>query len=116
MTIHVLLSVLKEIEMLPPILNLQRDNTARENKNRFVLGFCALLVSKKIFKKVHISNIHVVTCITIVQETKTFAMLGEVGMANESTKTTQTSVRMAQHNERTRLHDLLCTPTNLRVH
>ena len=27
----------------------------------------------------------------------------EVGMANESTKTTQTSVRMAQHNERTTL-------------
>ena len=38
-----------------------------------------------------------------IQETKTFTMLGEVGMANESTKTTQTSVRMAQHNERTRL-------------
>ena len=52
----------------------------------------------------------------VVQETKTFTMLGEVGMANESTKTTQTSVRMAQHNERTRLHDLSCTPTNLRVH
>ena len=34
---------------------------------------------------------------------KTFTMLGEVGMANESTKTTQTSVRMAQHNEQTRL-------------
>ena len=34
---------------------------------------------------------------------KTFTMLGEVGMANESTKTTQTSVRVAQHNERTRL-------------
>ena len=51
-----------------------------------------------------------------VQETKTFTMLGEVGMANESTKTTQTSVRMAQHNERTRLHDLSCTPTNLCMH
>ena len=37
-------------------------------------------------------------------------------MANESTKTTQISVWMAQHNERTRLHDLSCTPTNLRVH
>ena len=42
-------------------------------------------------------------------------MLGEVGMANESTKNAQTSVWMAQHNERTRLHELLCTPTNLRV-
>ena len=38
-------------------------------------------------------------------------MLGEVEMANESTKTAQTSVQMAQHNERTRLHDLLCTRT-----
>ena len=37
------------------------------------------------------------------QETKTFTMLGEVGMAIKSTKTTQTSVRMTQHNERTRL-------------
>ena len=31
--------------------------------------------------------------------TKTFTMLGEVGMANKSTKTTQTNVWMAQHNE-----------------
>ena len=54
--------------------------------------------------------------LTVVQETKTFTMLGEVGMANESTKTTQTSVQMARHNEQTRLHDLSCTPTNLRVH
>ena len=50
---------------------------------------------------------------TIIQETK---MLGEVGMASELTKTTQTSVQMAQHNERTRLHDLSCTPTKLCVH
>ena len=39
----------------------------------------------------------------VYKRQKTFTMLGEVGMANESTKTTQTSVRMAQHNERTRL-------------
>ena len=51
-----------------------------------------------------------------IQGTKTFTMLGEVGMANESTKTTQTSVRLAQHNEQTRLHDLSCTPTNIHVH
>ena len=46
----------------------------------------------------------------IMTRDKTFTMLGEVGMANKSTKTIQTSVRMAQHNERTRLHDLSCTP------
>ena len=46
------------------------------------------------------------------QETKkTFTILVEVGMANESTNTTQTSVWMAQHNERTRLHDLSFTPS-----
>ena len=37
------------------------------------------------------------------QETTTFTTLGEVGMTNESTKTTQTSVWMAQHNVQTRL-------------
>ena len=42
-----------------------------------------------------------------------FTMLRDVGMANKPTKTTQISVRMAQHNERTRLHDLSCIPTNL---
>ncbi len=52
MTIHVLLSVLKEMEKLPPVLNLQLDNTSRENKNRYVFGFCAHLVAKKIFRKV----------------------------------------------------------------
>ena len=47
-----------------------------------------------------------------MQETKTFTILGEVGVANEIlTKTTQTSVWMAQHNEQTRLRDLSCTPT-----
>ena len=30
-------------------------------------------------------------------------MLGDVGMASESTKTTHTSVQMAHHNEPTRL-------------
>ena len=35
------------------------------------------------------------------------------GRNGESTKSTQTSVRMAQHNERRQLHDLSCTPTDL---
>ena len=66
-------------------------------------------------------NIHYVKSLQsllmyLTEETKTFTMLGEVGRANEWTKTTQTSVQMAQHNEQTRLHDLLCTPTNLHTH
>ena len=53
LTIQVVLNVLMELkDKLPPVLNLQLDNTARENKNRFFLGFCALLVSRKIFRKV----------------------------------------------------------------
>ena len=51
--LHVLLSVLKEMkDKLPPILNIQLDNTARENKNKFVFGFCAFLVQQKVFRKV----------------------------------------------------------------
>ena len=52
-TIYVLLQVLLDLkENLPPVLNIQLDNTAKENKNKFFLGFCALLVARKIFTKV----------------------------------------------------------------
>ena len=37
---------------LPPILYIQMDNCWRENKNQYVLGFCALLVKLKIVIKV----------------------------------------------------------------
>lgn len=55
LTIQVLGTVLSKISdsaPLPPVLYLQLDNTSRENKNRYVLGFCSLLVKKGIFKKV----------------------------------------------------------------
>ena len=56
LTIAVLLAVLlylsKIFEALPGILYLQLDNTSRENKNKYVLAFLALLVQLKIFKKV----------------------------------------------------------------
>ncbi len=51
-TIHVLLEVLTRQNKLPPVLNIQLDNTSKENKNKYFLGFCALLVSKGIFRKV----------------------------------------------------------------
>ncbi|XP_061195044.1 uncharacterized protein LOC133203240 [Saccostrea echinata] len=38
---------------------IQADNCARENKNKFVLGFCELLVTLDIFKEVHLSFLHV---------------------------------------------------------
>ena len=38
--------------VLPPILYIQMDNTSRENKNKFVLGYLALLVESGILRKV----------------------------------------------------------------
>lgn len=51
--IEVLSQVLYSIQSnLPPTLYLQLDNCSRENKNRYFLGFCALLIEKGMFKKV----------------------------------------------------------------
>ena len=41
---------------LPPYLFLQMDNCYRECKNKYILGFCALLVEKSIFKEVSYSH------------------------------------------------------------
>ena len=40
---------------LPPVLNLQLDNTTRDNKNRFVFAFCSLLTYHGIFHEVYIN-------------------------------------------------------------
>ena len=42
----------KDNHQLPSTLYIQMDNTSRENKNRYVIGFCAILVELKIFQKV----------------------------------------------------------------
>ncbi|XP_053384146.1 uncharacterized protein LOC128550076 [Mercenaria mercenaria] len=56
LTIHCLLSTLyMQKDSLPDTLYLQMDNCARENKNRYILGFLCLLVEKDIFKKVKLS-------------------------------------------------------------
>ena len=39
-------------DQLPPTLYLQMDNCARENKNKIVLTFGALLVELGVFRKV----------------------------------------------------------------
>ena len=53
MTIQILSHLLYDNQhKLPAILYLQLDNCARENKNRYFLAFCALLVLKDTFKKV----------------------------------------------------------------
>ena len=55
LTLTVIINVLTDFARsnpLPEVLYLQMDNTSRENKNRFVLTFCAALVELQIFKKV----------------------------------------------------------------
>ena len=51
-TMNILLEVLHKRNNLPDVLYLQCDNCTRENKNQFVLGFLAMLVSIGLFKKV----------------------------------------------------------------
>lgn len=57
LNITIILNVLTDLvkskkEDFPEVLYLQMDNACRENKNRFVLTFCASLVQFQIFKKV----------------------------------------------------------------
>ena len=40
---------------LPPILNVQMDNAARDNKNWFVFYFWSLLLTKGIFREVYMN-------------------------------------------------------------
>ena len=56
-TINVLLQALQKIgpERLGRVLYLQLDNCSGDNKNRFVLMFCAYLVHIGLFEKVKIS-------------------------------------------------------------
>ena len=52
-TIHALLNVLLDfIEHMPEVLYLQLDNAGNQHKNRYLLGFCAFLIKKRISKKV----------------------------------------------------------------
>ena len=39
---------------LPPKLQLQLDNTAKDNKNHFLLGYCALLLAEGLFEEVEV--------------------------------------------------------------
>ena len=38
--------------LLPKKLFLQLDNSAKDNKNRYVMAFCSLLIARRIFKEV----------------------------------------------------------------
>lgn len=55
LTIHVIQHVLNTWEgALPPVLYLQLDNTARENKNKFVMAYLNMLVHLGVFKKIKV--------------------------------------------------------------
>ncbi len=56
LTCNILLKILElHKESLPPVLYVQMDNCAGQNKNRYVLAFLSLLVELGIFKKVKVS-------------------------------------------------------------
>ena len=52
LTATLLLRVLNKLEKIPEVLYLQLDNCFRENKNKYILSLCSLLVEKGIFRKV----------------------------------------------------------------
>lgn len=39
---------------LPPKLILQMDNTAKDNKNHYLLGFCGMLINEHVFQEVEV--------------------------------------------------------------
>jgi len=39
---------------LPPVLHLQMDNTAKDNKNHYLLGFCGMLLAEGVFREVRV--------------------------------------------------------------
>jgi hypothetical protein len=56
-TIEVIQRTLRHLESqgpLPEVLYLQMDNCWRENKNRYLFGYLALLVFRRIFRTVFI--------------------------------------------------------------
>lgn len=76
LTLEVLSSILVSLrDRLPPTLYLQLDNCGRENKNKFFLGFCALLVAKGVFKKVINQHTHnkILIVLIVVGSTQFFA-------------------------------------------
>ena len=53
LVINILLDVINRSAYLPPVLFLQLDNTARENKNQFILAFMAYLIQIELFSEVY---------------------------------------------------------------
>jgi hypothetical protein len=57
--IHAVNRTLMQMDTLPPVLFLQLDNCTRENKNRFLMFYLALLVKEGVFQKVYVNFLQV---------------------------------------------------------
>ena len=60
LSINIIIKILHSLarsngNKLPQIFYLQADNCFRENKNKYMLAFCELLVHMNVFKEVHLS-------------------------------------------------------------
>jgi hypothetical protein len=55
LTLTALCHIIREISELGPLpdkLHVQMDNTAKDNKNHYLLGFCSMLIAEQLFKEV----------------------------------------------------------------
>ena len=55
LTIEVIHRTLSTLQTLPPTLYLQLDNAASSNKNRYVFGYLAFLVQKRVFETIELT-------------------------------------------------------------
>ena len=55
-TMNIILQILVRMDWIPDTFYIQLDNCWRENKNKFVIVFLAVLVKADIFKKVLVDS------------------------------------------------------------
>ena len=57
LTLMTLCRIIRDVSKLGPLpkkLHLQMDNTAKDNKNHYLLGFCTILIAEHVFKEVEV--------------------------------------------------------------
>ena len=56
---HVLVDYMKQRGYIPPVMYLQLDNTSKQNKNKFMIGYLACLVAWGVCREVIMSYLPV---------------------------------------------------------
>lgn len=56
---HVLNEITQAGRVLPPVLFLQLDNCARDNKNQLMFAFLGFLIYQKVFEEIHVNYLPV---------------------------------------------------------